>query len=43
MPLVNAGSFEFVQTRPKYDDSYFIQWHALHRPFPMFYFLFARR
>jgi hypothetical protein len=42
-PLVEAAGFELVRKRPKYDDSEFMQRHGLHGPFPMFYFLFARR
>jgi hypothetical protein len=43
MALVRAAGFELVQSRPKYADSDFMQQHGLHGPFPMFYFLFARR
>ncbi len=42
-PLVEAAGFELVRKSPKYDDSEFMQRHGLHGPFPMFYFLFARR
>jgi hypothetical protein len=43
MPLVQAAGFELVRMRPKYGDSEFMQKHGLHGPFPMYYFLFARR
>jgi hypothetical protein len=42
MPLVQESGFQLVKTRPKYG-SEFVQRHGLHGPFPMFYFLFARR
>jgi hypothetical protein len=43
MPLVRQAGFDLVRMRPKYGDSDFMQQHGLHGPFPMFYFLFARR
>jgi hypothetical protein len=43
MPLVESAGFELVRMRPKYGDSEFMQMHGLHGPFPMYYFLFARR
>ena len=43
MPLVEAAGFELRRTQPKYGSSEFMQRHGLHGPFPMYYFLFARR
>jgi len=42
MPVIEARGFELVRMRPKYFSD-FMQKHGLHGPFPMFYFLFARR
>lgn len=42
-PLIEEAGFELVRMRSKYRDSEFMQKHGLHGPFPMYYFLFARR
>jgi hypothetical protein len=41
-PLIEAKGFQLACMRPKYQ-SEFVQRHGIHGPFPMYYFLFARR